>query len=588
MTEYLIKNGFVFDPVTGVKGDKKDIAVKDGKIVESVSSSAKVYDATGKTVMAGAVEVHAHVAGPKVNEGRNYRPEDKLFGNRAGVNGMRTTGGFSIPTTFKTGYTYAQMGYTVVMEAAMPPLYARHVHEEIRDTPIIDEGAFPVFGNNWFVLEYLKNNELENTAAYISWLLRATKGYAVKVVNPGGTEAWAWGLNCLSVNDPVPYFDITPAQIVRGLIEANEYLGLPHSMHVHANNLGNPGNYTTTLDTFKLAEGFKANNRFGREQTMHHTHVQFHSYGGDNWGNFESKADAIMDYVNAHPNLTIDTGNVTLDETTTMTADGPFEHHLTELNHLKWANVDVELETAAGIVPYVYSPDIKVCAIQWAIGLELALLANDPMRCFITTDHPNAGPFTRYPRIIKWLMSKEAREERLTTFKHADKVISATHLHGHRPRALVLRDRADDPCGPREGTRPDGHLRRPRARHGRGRGRLRHQPRGAVHAGPDRAGLLGRRPRHQDGRAGGRERRGDQQRQQAHALGRCQGQREPPGPARRRGEVPQVLQRQPEQLRGQGPPLHPEPVRDRGRRDSVRCRDGDGYTHNQEGPHPLP
>ena len=81
-----------------------------------------------------------------------------------------------------------------------------------------------------------------------------------------------------------------------------------------------------------------------------------------------------MDYVNAHKNITIDTGNVTLDETTTMTADGPFEHHLTGLNHLKWANVDVELETAAGIVPYVYDPDIKVCGIQWAIGLELALL----------------------------------------------------------------------------------------------------------------------------------------------------------------------------------------------------------------------
>ncbi|HOV67089.1 MAG TPA: formylmethanofuran dehydrogenase subunit A [Methanoregulaceae archaeon] len=431
MAEILIKNGFVFDPVTGVKGDKKDIAIRDGKIVDSVSSSAKVYDASGKTVMAGAVEIHAHVAGPKVNEGRNYRPEDKLFVNRAAESkGTRTTGGFSIPTTFKTGYSYAKMGYTVVMEAAMPPLYARHVHEEIRDTPIVDEGAFPVFGNNWFVLEYLKNNEVENTAAYISWLLRASKGYAVKIVNPGGTEAWGWGLNCLSVNDPVPYFDITPAQIVKGLIEANEYLGLPHSIHIHANNLGNPGNFSTTLDTFRLAEGYRANNRFGREQTMHHTHVQFHAYGGDSWLNFESKAPEIMDYVNSHPNLTIDTGNVTLDETTTMTADGPFEHHLTELNHLKWANVDVELETAAGIVPYVYSPDVKVCAIQWAIGLELALLARDPMRCFITTDHPNAGPFTRYPRIIKWLMSKASRDERLNTFKHADKVISATNVGG--------------------------------------------------------------------------------------------------------------------------------------------------------------
>ncbi|MFA5236835.1 MAG: formylmethanofuran dehydrogenase subunit A [Methanoregula sp.] len=439
MSEFIIKNGHVFDPVQGIRGDKADVAIKDGKIVRDseLSKSAKVIDAKGKTIMAGAVEIHAHIAGPKVNLGRIYRPEDKLFTCTPTHGHERTGSGNSIPTTFKTGYEYAKMGYTTAMEAAMPPLFSRHTHEEIRDTPIIDEGAFPVFGNNWFVMEYLKNGEIENTAAYIAWLLRATKGYAIKVVNPGGTEAWHWGLNCLSVHDPVPYFDITPAQIVKGLIEANEYLGLPHSMHVHPNNLGNPGNYTTTLDTIKLAEGIKPKNKFGREQVLHLTHTQFHSYGGDNWGNFESKAKEVMDYVNRQKNITIDTGNVTLDETTTMTADGPFEHHLTGLNHLKWANVDVELETAAGVVPYIYSPNISVCAIQWAIGLELALYAKDPMRCFITTDHPNAGPFTRYPRVIKWLMSKKARETQIDAFKHKDKVLSQTGI-GAIDRELTL------------------------------------------------------------------------------------------------------------------------------------------------------
>jgi formylmethanofuran dehydrogenase subunit A len=430
MAEFIIKNGHVFDPVQGIKGDKADVAIKDGRIVDKVSSSAKAIDAKGKSVMAGAVEIHAHIAGPKVNIGRIYRPEDKLFTYTPTRGNQRMGGGNSIPTTFKTGYEYAKMGYTTAMEAAMPPLFARHVHEEMRDTPIIDEGAYPVFGNNWFVMEYIKNNEIENTAAYCAWLLRATKGYAIKLVNPGGTEAWAWGLNCLSVNDPVPYFDITPAEIIKGLIEANEYLGLPHSIHIHPNNLGNPGNFTTTLDTLKLAEGYKAKNKFGRDQVMHLTHTQFHSYGGTNWGDFESKAKEIMDYVNKNKNITIDTGNVTLDETTTMTADGPFEHHLTELNHLKWANVDVELETAAGVVPYIYSPNISVCAIQWAIGLELALMAKDPMRCFITTDHPNAGPFTRYPRVIKWLMSAKARETQINAFKHKDKVVSNTSIAG--------------------------------------------------------------------------------------------------------------------------------------------------------------
>lgn len=441
MAEYLIKNGFVFDPVLGINGDKTDIAIKDGRFVETTDvSSPKVIDATGMTVMAGGVDVHAHVAGPKVNVGRNFRPEDKLKVKYEPTKGIkRMAGGFSVPTTLKTGYAYAQMGYTTVMEAAMPPLYARHVHEEMRDTPIIDEGAYPVFGNNWFVLEYLKNHEIENTAAYIAWLLRMTKGFAVKNVNPGGTEAWGWGLNCLTVHDPVPYFDITPAEIIRGLIEANEYLGLPHCMHVHGNDLGNPGNYETTLDTLKLAEGIKPNSKFGRDEVLHHTHLQFHSYGGDSYSSkgFESKSKEVMDYVNKQDNITIDLGVVTLDETTTMTADGPFEHHLSHMNHLKWANVDVELETAAGVVPFIYNPQSFIGVAQWAVGVELALYAKDPMKCFLTTDHPNAGPFTRYPRVMKWLMSKQARDDLLESAKYGDNVRDRCYI-GELDREITL------------------------------------------------------------------------------------------------------------------------------------------------------
>jgi formylmethanofuran dehydrogenase subunit A len=441
MAEYLIKNGFVYDPVQGINGDVVDVAVKDGKMVDPSSvKKAKTIDATGMTVMAAGVDVHAHVAGPKVNIGRNYRPEDKLFRGTPKSGIKRMEGGFSVPTTLRTGYNYARMGYGFVMEAAMPPLFARHVHEEIRDTPIIDEGALPVFGNNWFVLEYLKNKEIENVAAYTAWLLRMTRGFGVKNVNPGGTEAWGWGLNCYTVNDPVPYFDITPADIIRGLIEANEYLKLPHSMHVHGNSLGEPGNYTITLDTLKLAEGYKPEGTFGRDQVLHHTHLQFHSYGGDSYASksFESKAKEVAEYVNSVDNITFDMGQVTLDETTTMTADGPFEHHLTEMNHLKWANSDVELETAAGIVPYIYSPKTFIAGAQWAIGLELALFAKDPMRVFVSTDHPNAGPFHRYPRVYKWLMSKKAREQMLDVeLKYGDKVRERCYI-GEIDREITM------------------------------------------------------------------------------------------------------------------------------------------------------
>ncbi|ACV23997.1 formylmethanofuran dehydrogenase subunit A [Methanocaldococcus fervens AG86] len=417
MMEYIIKNGIVYDPLNGVNGEKMDICVKDGKIVESVSDKAKVIDASGCVVMPGGIDSHSHIAGAKVNVGRIFRPEDSKMEVYA-KKGLRSGTGFSVPSTYKTGYQYSEMGYTTVIEAAMPPLIARHTHEEFMETPQIDKAAMPLFGNNWMVMEYLKEGDIKACAAFVAWMLKTVKGFAIKIVNPGGTEAWGWGKNVHSIDDPVPYFDITPREIIRGLAQVNELLGLPHSIHVHPNNLGHPGNWETTLETMKCVEGIEAKPRVGeRETTFYNTHLQFHSYGGTSWKDFESKALEIAEYVNKSKHVVVDVGQVTLDETTTMTADGPMEYDLHMTNGLKWANCDVELETGSGVVPFIYSPKGPVYSVQWAIGLEL-FLNIDTDKVMLTTDHPNAGPFTRYPRVIAWLMSKKYRDEWLYNKVH--------------------------------------------------------------------------------------------------------------------------------------------------------------------------
>ena len=60
---------------------------------------------------------------------------------------MRRAGiGGPTPTTFATGYLYAGMGYTTVIEAAVPVLTAKHTHEELRDTPIVDKALLRADG----------------------------------------------------------------------------------------------------------------------------------------------------------------------------------------------------------------------------------------------------------------------------------------------------------------------------------------------------------------------------------------------------------------------------------------------------------
>jgi formylmethanofuran dehydrogenase subunit A len=406
MVEVLIKNGVVYDPINGVKGEKKDICIRDGKVVESVKNPKEI-DAEGRVVMPGGVDIHAHIAGGKVNVGRLFRPEDGRKGVEAKTKVCRMQSGYSVPNTFATGYRYARMGYTFVMEAAMPPLAARHTHEELVDIPILDNAALPLIDNNWMTMEYVKSGDTDLLAAYIAWMIKATKGFGVKIVNPGGTEAWAWAKNC-DLNDEVPYFEVTPAAIIKGLAEANEKFDMPHSIHVHTNMLGHPGNFGVTTDTYDLVKDI---NPAKDRQVMHTTHTQFHSYGGTNWGDFESKADVISDYINQNDHATIDLGSIILGDTTTMTADGPMEYSLYQITGRKWTNHDVELETGSGITPFLYSGKSPVNTIQWAIGQELALLVKDPWKVALTTDHPNAGPFIGYPIIISMLMSKKRRDE---------------------------------------------------------------------------------------------------------------------------------------------------------------------------------
>ncbi len=405
MEGLLIKNGFVYDPLNKIDGERMDIAVSGGKIVEKVEK-AKEIDASGMVVMPGGVDIHSHIAGAKVNAGRLLRPEDHYKDVERRTTVTRSGVGYSIPSTFTTGYRYARMGWTTVMEPAMPPLKARHTHEELNDTPMIDKGAFPLLGSNWFVLEQLREKEYEECAAYVAWMMNATKGYGIKIVNPGGLEAWGFGRNVRDIDDPVPNFDITPREIVQGLCKVNQLLNMPHTIHLHTNNLGKPGNYVTTLETMKCVEKLAKDSK----PVIHLTHCQFSAFAGEDWRTFKSASEEIAKYVNSHSHVTLDMGQVIFTDTTTMTADGPFQFILYQITGNKWVNNDVETETSSGIVPFHYKRKSFVHATQWTIGLELALQIKNPWKIFLTTDHPNAGPFTAYPKIIAWLMSQKARE----------------------------------------------------------------------------------------------------------------------------------------------------------------------------------
>src|SRR5947199_120441 len=296
MTFLKIANGTVYDPANNIDGVVQDIWIQDGKVIPAPMAPDvhpdKVIDATGLVVMPGGVDMHAHIAGPKVNVARKMRPEDKRKApviRRTPLTRSGTTG--SVPSTFATGYLYAGMGYTTAFDAAIPPLSARHAHEEFHDTPVIDKGFFLLFGNNHYVMKQIAANEPEKLRAFVGWLLAAAKDF------------------------------------------------------------------------------------------------------------------------DARPRLAVEVGQVLVGSPTSLTGAGPLGYYLHKVTGRKWANADTEMEAGCGIVPITYKEKSFVHALQWAIGLEWYLLANDPWRVAMSTDHPNGGSFLAYPEIVQLLMDRTYRQD---------------------------------------------------------------------------------------------------------------------------------------------------------------------------------
>lgn len=407
MTEIRISGGAVHDPTNDVDGEIRDVCLKDGKVVADVGPEARRIDARGMVVMAGGVDIHAHIAGPKVNAARKLSPEERRDEPLDRTQMLRSGTGGLVPSTFATGYRYSLLGYTTVVEAAAPPLAARHVLAELRDTPMIDKAFLILMGNNQVLFELIRESRgaaSQRLRDAIAWWLEATGGYGVKLVNPGGVELFKQNNGVVeSLDDEVAGFGVTPRQVLEAIGGAVDDLGLPHPVHVHANNLGVPGNADTTLDTMRTLSGRQA----------HFAHVQFHSYGGKPDGLPRSRAPELLECLSSHPEITVDVGQVMFGPAMTMTADAHVSAVLRDLDGGKWLSHDTEVETGCGIVPYRYRAGNYVHALQWGIGLELFLLGKDPWQVMLSTDHPNGGSFLSYPKLIRLLMDRAFREDQM-------------------------------------------------------------------------------------------------------------------------------------------------------------------------------
>lgn len=397
----ILRNGVIYDPVHGVDGRLGTLYIHAGTIVEAFDQqdADKIIDLHQMIVMPGGVDIHCHIAGPSVNRARRLLPE---FVHR----------GELLNSTIVTGQRYAALGYTTAIEAAVAATAARQAHFELQSTPNLDKGILLLLANHELILETLAHSDPSCLRDLVSTMLHRTGAYGIKIVNPGCVAHWQrHGGNPLSVksiDDLIGSSTLTPRSILTQLATVADDLQLPHPVHVHANRLGVPGNIDITLQTLHALQGHR----------HHLTHAQFHAYGSDQ-GKISSAAQQLMEFINTHTETTCDIGQVMFGPAVTLTEDSPLEYLLWQLTGQRWVNLDLELESGCGMLPFEFKDRTHLHAMQWAIGLELFLLSTDPWRVVLSTDHPNGASFLAYPKIIALLMDASLRHDELKRLPEA-------------------------------------------------------------------------------------------------------------------------------------------------------------------------
>ena len=235
-----------------------------------------------------------------------------------------------VPSTFVTGYKYAGLGYTTAFDAAIAPLAARHAHEEFADTPCIDKGFFALMGNNHYIMRAIQRREPEKLKAFVGWLLHAAKGYAAKLVNPGGVEIWK--------------------HRQAGNVKDLDSRGRPLRRHASPDHRGGrPGGRRAATPAPRAhphhqpgpprqldddARDDEAPRRAPRASDPHPV-PQLRRRRRRTRRPSARRSAPLAEYVNDHPNLTVDVGQVVFGQTMSMTADGPVGYYLSRLYRIE-------------------------------------------------------------------------------------------------------------------------------------------------------------------------------------------------------------------------------------------------------------
>ena len=401
MSKLIVRNGIVFDPMNKIEGEKKDILIENGVIVEKFSNQTdiKEIDANNKTIIPAAIDIHSHIASQEINWVRLIGSKDKLF--------QDTWKGLTLRNIAKQ---YIKNGYTFVLDANILPSMAKHAVFNLNNLPVIDSGFLLNVSNLWPLELEFQKGMVKQASTFLCNLLSISKGFGLKVYNPFESENWNYQKTRADLNQAGRLYNFKPIDIYENLTKYAEHLGLPHSIHAHVEGYENPNGQKNLMIVLNRIKSLGLQSKTGdeknkRSQIFHLAHGSSYNVDGNN--------TELIQFFNVNVNFDLDLGFVAFDPVNPLITNDRIL-----INSLQKPTPDykifrsaVEFEGDTYSTLRKFDKNNKIHCILWNNAIELALSIKNKWQIQLSCNFPNYSNISNIPKIATWLMSQKARDE---------------------------------------------------------------------------------------------------------------------------------------------------------------------------------
>lgn len=428
----IIKNGIVYDPLNKIEGEKKDILIESGQIVQKFSTTKdiKEIDANGKTVIPSAIDIHTHIASQQVNWARLLGSNIDKF--------KEVWKGLRLKNIAKD---YISMGYTFILEANVFPSLAKQTIFNFQQIPVLDKAMLLNISNLWPLELEFQRGKIKDMAVFLSDLLSKTYGFGFKVYNPFECETWDFKELREDLTKQGRLYNFSALDVYENVVKCVESIGLPHSTHAHIegyeNKIGKKNLFTVLekIRSLNLAPNQQTNSNIKRNQIFHIAHANSYAYDGNN--------ESLINFLNNNQNFSVDLSFIGFNKINPIiTSDRRLINSMLTLdaidNQYKLISSAVEFEGDSFVSMRTLDKSNNQDCILWANALDLALNVKNKYQVCFSLNFPNYANLMDIPEIATWLTSKEARNNYMegmnkeflkdSILKSDDKVLNFTEF----------------------------------------------------------------------------------------------------------------------------------------------------------------